>query len=726
MAAPPRWGRFLFGLCVHCAAQMSEPHSASREDGITLLTPVEEIPRLQARHAQELRRMGIPSVAHLVHHLPFRHEVEHAEMAIGDLAEDVICTTRGVVTDTRVTGPYGRKRFMAVICDDAGGRLKITWFNQAYLVRRIEPGMGIRVIGTPKIDGAMRKMINPRWEALQEDEPALKREEIIRPIYPASEEMPSRFIESAVREVLDRALPQIEDHLPEAVRKRLSMPTLGEAYRMFHAPRSEEEVGEARRRLVYDELLLLQLAVHMRRHRIRATLRAPVLQWSEQIDERIRGLFSFEFTDAQNEVVREVIEDLSIATPATRLVQGDVGSGKTAVAVYAMLMAVAGGHQAALMAPTELLAEQHFAGLSRLLEGSRVRVELLTGSLKQADRPMLLSEIAGGSVDVVVGTHALLTETVEFGSLGLAVIDEQHRFGVHQRAQLKERSGDPGSTPHVLVMTATPIPRTLALTVFGDLDVSTITGLPPGRTPIETSCEAPEHSARAYRALRERIERGEQGYVVVPSIETGDDSELVDLVSTLERLRTKELAGKRVEPLHGRMARAERDEVMGRFRAGEIDALVATTVIEVGIDVPNATMMVIEQADRFGLAQLHQLRGRVGRSDKASACVLICEPKTKDAELRIEAMLTAKDGFELAERDLEIRGPGEIIGARQAGAAPFRLARFPEDIELLLQARRDAAAWIQESPGLTQSGEALLYRRLMKAHAEDLGLADTA
>ncbi len=705
---------------------MTNADAAQPENAITLLTPVEEIPHIAPKHALALRRLGIPSVAHLVHHLPFRHETEHAETPIGEMVGDAIGTARGEVTDTRVTGPYNRKRFMAVICDDDGGRLELTWFNQAYLARRIEPGMTIRVIGTPKRDGALLRMINPRWEALADDAPPPSREAVIRPVYPAGEDIPSRVIENAVGEVLDIALPLIEDHLPGSLCKEREMPTLREAYRMFHTPEDDQDIIEARRRLVYDELLLLQLAVHMRRDRIRRTLHAPALRASDRIDERIRALFPFTFTSAQDVVVGELREDLSKESPATRLVQGDVGSGKTAIAVYAMLMCVASDHQAALMAPTELLAEQHFAGLTALLKDSRVRVELLTGSIKPAERTGLLADIASGAVDLVIGTHALLTESVEFGSLGLAVIDEQHRFGVHQRAALKERKSDPGSTPHVLVMTATPIPRTLALTVFGDLDVSTITGLPPGRHPVVTMHEAPEHSARAYTALRERIDRGEQGFVVVPSIDTGEDSDLVDLTTTLGRLRERELAGVRVSALHGRMARAERDEVMQRFRDGEIDALVATTVIEVGIDVPNATMMVIEQAERFGLAQLHQLRGRVGRSEKASACVLICEPKTKDAELRIGAMLVARDGFELAERDLEIRGPGEMIGSRQAGAAPFRLAAFPEDIKLLMLARRDAAAWIEHSAELKLDAESVLLRRLLKAHGEQLGLVDIA
>jgi ATP-dependent DNA helicase RecG len=398
------------------------------------------------------------------------------------------------------------------------------------------------------------------------------------------------------------------------------------------------------------------------------------------------------------------------------------------------------------MAPTELLAEQHFLSISEALKGSKLKIELLTGAMSRADREAALARIAaesggegsgGGGADLVIGTHALLTGDVKFRSLAVVVIDEQHRFGVHQRAVLKGKTAAaPGAdartlVPHTLVMTATPIPRTLALTLLGDLDVSTIDELPPGRSPIATRVVTAEKSADVYKFVRQRLDTGDQAYIVVPAIDTGasaagagGDEDLADLRSVMMRLEAHELAGKRLAAMHGRLAPRTRDHIMHRFRAGMIDALVATTVIEVGVDVPNATVMVIEHADMFGLAQLHQLRGRVGRGKKRSVCVLIAEPKTPDAELRLAAMAKTTDGFVLAEKDLEIRGPGEVFGQKQAGAPPFRVADLMRDRELLVMARRDAAAWIERSPELKLPGEDLLRKRLLRLHGKWLGLGD--
>ncbi|HWB21135.1 MAG TPA: ATP-dependent DNA helicase RecG, partial [Phycisphaerales bacterium] len=423
-------------------------------------------------------------------------------------------------------------------------------------------------------------------------------------------------------------------------------------------------------------------------------------------------------------VIREILTDLALDHPMNRLLQGDVGSGKTAVALYAMLLAVARGHQSALMAPTELLAEQHFQAITQTLKGARVRFALLTGSLKPAERAAMLRRIAAGEIDIVVGTHALLNQTLKFKSLALAVIDEQHRFGVHQRAFLRSQSTHDDRTPHVLVMTATPIPRTLSLTLFGDLDVSTIRNLPPNRTPIITRHLPTARIDEAYAFVAERLDRGDQAYVVAPVIE--ESVRNLRAVQTLHRhLSEGPFSGKRIAAVHGRLNSMERIAIMDQFRAHKLDALVATSVIEVGVDVPNATIMVIEQADQFGLAQLHQLRGRVGRGDRQSLCLLIADPANPDAEARIKAMLETNDGFVIAERDLELRGPGELFGARQSGAAPFLLAEFPRDFDLLQLARRDAEAWIKRNPTLTGADD-LLRKRLMKAYGKALGLADVA
>lgn len=716
------------------------PDVPAERDSWTLLTPVEALPGVTEARAEALRQLDIRCLAHLIAHLPSRHEEEEAETTIDAATAGRLVTVRGEVTDTRVA-PYRRPKFEAVLADHTG-TIDVVWFNMVFLRDRIRPGMRLRVQGKASRKAGGLLLTNPRWEVIPDsaEEPE-SREARIRPIYPAAEDLPSWVIERLVAGVLDRALPLIEEHLDDSFRRERALPPLADAYRMMHRPATRGEVDEARRRLVYDELLMLQLGVHMKREHVRRHFHAPPLKWNEAIDRHIRARLPFELTPGQEHVVAELAEDLQRASPANRLVQGDVGSGKTVVALYAMLMAAASRHQAALMAPTTLLAEQHARSIGRLLSGASVRIGLLTGEVVGIERERMLRAIAGGAIDLVVGTHALLTESVEFRSLAVAVIDEQHRFGVHQRARLREQSSDARSAPHTIVMTATPIPRTLALTVFGDLDVSVLQGLPPGRSPIRTRVMTPDRTDEVYAFVRARVEKGEQAYVVAPAI--GDEGSpgmfesaasgaeakaATPDVSTLVRaLESGPLAGKRVHGLHGRVPPDERDRIMDRFRRGEIDVLVATTIIEVGVDVPNASVMVIEQADRFGLAQLHQLRGRVGRGSHRSVCILVPSPSpTAGAEARLAAMLSTCDGFKIAEKDLELRGPGEFIGTRQAGAAPFRLAEFPRDTDLLLMARSDAGAWIRRSPLLSLPEERLLRSRLMKAHGESLGLVDVA
>jgi ATP-dependent DNA helicase RecG len=497
---------------------------------------------------------------------------------------------------------------------------------------------------------------------------------------------------------------------------------------------------------VYDEFLLMQLALAMRRSQRERGSAAPVLRCTKAIDQRIRKRFPFTLTPDQDTVIAEITSDLARATPANRLIQGDVGSGKTAVAVYALLLAVASGHQGALMAPTEILAEQHHASIAQLLTGAAVSPTLLTGRLTPKARASVLAGLADGSVPLVVGTHALLTERVAFKSLAVAIIDEQHRFGVHQRAALRTRGvGAPSEgglvhVPHTLVMTATPIPRTLAMTVMGDLDVSSIAHLPPGRKPVATRLVDASRVGEVWDFVRKRVERGEQVFVVAPTIDgSTDDAPLTDapgdaaavttasaptgVLQIAESLREGPLKGLSIGVVHGRLAPEDRERVMNAFRAAEISVLVATTVIEVGVDVPNATIMVILQADRFGLAQLHQLRGRVGRGERPSACVAVPSAGV-DTTARLAAFVTTPDGFELAERDLEIRGFGSMIGAEQSGLPPFKIADLSRDRALLELARRDAGAWIERSPALGAPEEALVRRRLMKLHGPWLGLAD--
>ena len=699
---------------------------------ISLTTNVAALSGVGAKTARALHRLGIRCVADLILHLPFRYEHELGERSVGE-ANELLSPNHNATANFSVRGEImsvrthmaGRRPRVEANLFDGSGTVRLTWFNATWVRNRIHPGMSVRIWGTAKRHGDSVQFVNPRFETItpEEDLAAGAAGERLRPVYSAGEELKSGDLERLIEQVLDDALPLIEDHLPEDYRAKRSLPELREAYRMAHRPGNEEEPVVGRRRLAFDELLLLQLGVMLKRVHRRKALRAIPLARTDAIDEHIRARLPFDLTASQNVVIEEIVQDAARDTPMNRLLQGDVGSGKTAVAVYAMLLAVADGHQAALMAPTELLAEQHDATIREMLAGSRVAIELITGSLKGSQRAALDERLASGEIDLVIGTHALISESSRFKSLALAVVDEQHRFGVAQRAALRARSDEPDLAPHMLVMTATPIPRTMSLTVFGDLDISTIHGLPPGRMPIETRIVAEARADEAYGYAAKRLAAGEQAYFVLPVI---DESErgLKDVYSHHRMLSDTHLRDFKVGMIHGRMVRDERDQVMRAFRDGEIDALVATTVIEVGVDVPNATMMIIEHAERFGLAQLHQLRGRVGRGSRRSICILIGDPQTDEARQRLDAIGATGDGFKIAERDLEIRGPGELFGTRQAGAAPFRVAKLPEDIHLLELARKDAKEWIEQNPLLESERDALLRRRLLKAHGEFLGLAD--
>ncbi len=695
---------------------------------ITLTTSISNLPGVRETQAQKLEILGVRNVGQLIAHLPHRHEWIRAQAGIADLQAGVISSAEGEITATNVSG-FGRKaRFQAVL-HDGDGRLDLVFFNQAFLQKKLHVGMRLRVQGKPTKFGPGLQIANPQYTILDHDDtPGGVEDDAYRPVYPATEGLASERIWEIVKSVLEPATALLEDHLSDAYREERALPSLAEAYRMMHAPEHEDEVKSARRRLAYDELLMLQLGVHMKRAHLRRTLIAPALERTPEIDERIRARMPFELTDAQKRIVDEIAMDVALTTPTNRLVQGDVGSGKTAVALNAMLLAIAHEHQAALMAPTELLAEQHYLSISEMLKGSSVRVELLTGSMPSADRESALARIASGEVNLVIGTHALISDKVEFNSLALVVIDEQHRFGVEQRAKLRVKGGKEheSETPHVIVMTATPIPRTIGLTIFGDLDISTIDQLPPGRTPVITKKVTPDQRRTVYNWVNEKIKQGDQAFIVVPAIEPGTKGEtkVTDLRSLQKELEGGELHDVKIAALHGRLKRDTREHIMHRFRAGKIHALIATTVIEVGVDVPNATMMIIEDADRFGLAQLHQLRGRVGRGEKPGVCVLIGNPKTEDGVARLNAMVETTSGFVLAEKDLEIRGAGDVFGTRQSGAPPFRVADPMRDIELLQMARRDAADWIARSPTLEEDGDALARRRMLKAHGPWLGIGD--
>ncbi|MEZ5141371.1 MAG: ATP-dependent DNA helicase RecG [Acidimicrobiales bacterium] len=623
-----------------------------------------------------------------------------------------------------------RKTMVTVDVRDATGSLRVTFFNQPWRERTLSPGRDVILFGKVDTFGGRRQMTNPVVDLVGDQTGR------IVPVYPQSEKarIDSNDIGRWMVEVLHRA-GDFADPVPPEVLARWDLVERTTAFHDIHRPESMRAKDAARRRLVFDELLRVQLELVRRKRELEQTtagFRHPVgsLATGAPVPGSLVGAFvdrlPFPLTGAQQRAIREIAADLAGPHPMHRLLQGDVGAGKTVVAVVALLVAVQGGHQGALMAPTEVLAEQHAVGIRRLLAGLEVpdegegtlfgggsfarelRVELLTNRTGAADRRRILAGLADGSVDLVIGTHALIQEGIAFRSLGVVVIDEQHRFGVEQRAALREK-GDAAAVPDVLVMTATPIPRTAAMTVYGDLDVSVLDELPPGRTPIETHWVHPgDEEEAAWDRVRAEVGAGRQAYVVCPLIEESDKLQVASAQETHDRLTapTGELAGLRVGLLHGRVTPAEKEQTMELFRSGALDVLVATTVIEVGVDVPNATVMVILDADRFGIAQLHQLRGRVGRGADRSYCFLVADPSDPDGEQRtvaterLQAMVRTADGFELAEIDLELRGEGTIRGERQKGRNDLKLASLRTDKPWIVRARDVAFELVGDDPSL--------------------------
>jgi ATP-dependent DNA helicase RecG len=629
---------------------------------------VESLPGVGPKVAQRLGKLGLHTLRDVAEHLP-RAYLDWSEAAsFGDLSAGEEATVRCTLQRIRVRPTRRRnlKIVEGVVVDEAGVRATAIWFNQQHLAK-LRPGTELLLHGTRELGGEFRVARHELGDA------GLHTVGLV-PEYPASEEVPSYRLRALVEETLPRArfLP---DALPAALRGDEALPLRADAVRAAHRPRTRTEADVARERLAFEELLTLQLGFQRRRQALAEEARATPLGDDGGLVANYRTVLPFTLTEDQEKAIAEIRQDLRDPKPMQRLLQGDVGSGKTVVALYALLRAVEKGFQAALMAPTETLAEQHFLTIEPICAELGVQVALLTGSVKhELERAQL-----------VVGTHALIQEGVSLHRLAVAVVDEQHRFGVEQRRALTE-----GRSTHVLHMTATPIPRTLAQTVYGDLDVTEISRPPANRKPVVTRWVSHERSAEAYRRLRRHLREGRQAYVVCPLVSESETSEARAAEQEAERLRRAELRGLRVGCLHGRLRPAERREVMDAFKRRELDVLVATTVIEVGVDVPNATIMIVQEADRFGLAQLHQLRGRVGRGAEQSYCLLVSRPKeelTEEAQLRLQALVETNDGFELAEVDLELRGEGQLLGTRQSGLADLKFARLARDRDLISKAR---------------------------------------
>jgi ATP-dependent DNA helicase RecG len=684
--------------------------------------PLAKTPGVSAALAKALEDgFGYHTARDLIEHYPRRYLTRGELTDLAHAKKGAEVTLVGTVRNLAKKMPRRNLRILEVRVADDSGAWVCTWFNQPWHAQKLTVGTVAAFSGKLAWKAGRLGMANPGYEVLREgDDPEGFANEVI-PVYPASKEVSSGRLRRAVGTLLDR-FGDVPDFVPEPLRRTHGLPDRAAALEAIHRPADRKEATRARDRLVYDELFVLQVGLALRRRAQEAGQHGQPLQTDGDLTKRLLASLPFQPTGAQSRVMSEIGADLSSSKPMHRLLQGEVGSGKTLVALWALLCAVQSGMQGAIMAPTEVLADQHGINLRGLLEplgeGGGLfggpRVEVLTAGVTGAARQRVLEGVAAGEVDLLVGTHALLSEGVEFRKLGVIVVDEQHRFGVHQRVRLREK----GDSPHVLIMTATPIPRTLALTLYGDLDVSTLDELPPGRTPIATHVVADATLRdRAYQRVREEVAAGHQAYVVCALKDESDKVEVRSAKAEAERLRAEVFPDLRVGLVYGDMAAREKEATMDRFRAGEVDVLVSTTVIEVGVDVPNATVMLIEDADRFGLSQLHQLRGRVGRGRAPGLCVLFADPLTDEGRARMDAIARTNDGFELANEDLRIRGEGTVFDARQSGLSDLKLARLIEDFDWVRRARRDAFALVDADPELADPA----HRRLRQEVLARLG-----
>jgi ATP-dependent DNA helicase RecG len=677
-------------------------------------TPVQFVKGIGPRLAEVLAAKGIATVDDLLHYLPFRYEDRLNPRSVAELRAGEMAT---VIAEVRNSGLFRTRRMpiFQLTVGQGPTKLKCLWFNAPYLQDRFQPGQMLALYGKVEEDrDGNLQIIQPQFEVLgdineeggadEAEKKAAASLEIGRivPIYESTGQgkLTPRWFRRTIRFALENLSPDLPDPIPAAVRAHLSLVSPREALFQVHWPDAGESFTDlqssrtpAHIRLIFDELFFIELGLELKRREQKAQTGIS-FQLTPGVREAIKKILPFHPTAAQKRVLKEIATDMQIPCPMRRLLQGDVGSGKTIVAFQAAIIAIENGYQVALMAPTEILAQQHYFSARQILERAGYRIVLLTGSLEQDRKRDIRRHIAEGNAQLIIGTHALIQDRVEFKNLGLVVVDEQHRFGVMQRLKLMKKTDDGAKTaePDVLVMTATPIPRTLALTLYGDLDLSVLDELPPGRTPVVTRCVQDERAPEVWDFVGKQIAAGHQAYVVYPVIEEDEENELKAARQMHRELREKIFPSLHVGLLHGRLDAEEKEHVMREFQRGKIEILVATTVIEVGVDVPNATVMVIEHADRFGLAQLHQLRGRIGRGAAKSYCVLMRGSKvSEEGERRLDAMVRSNDGFQIAELDLELRGPGEFFGTKQAGIPSFRVANIIRDRQLLEAAKREAA-----------------------------------
>jgi len=681
--------------------------------------PITTLKGISANLATKFRRLGVRTVRDLLYFFPRRHIDYSKRKTIAELEVGEEQTVVATVWEAKEAILGGRRSTEAIV-DDETGNMRVVWFNQPYLAKKLRTNSQLVLSGKVSLFKGMKVFQSPEYEPLTGED--LTHTGRLIPLYPLTEGLSPRVVRRLVKETVDVWAPRLPDFLPEGVRRLAQLLELSQAIEQAHYPESEPLKDSARKRLAFDELFLIQLGLLQRRRDWQEGGKANPIEPDHKLVEAFLSSLPYALTEAQRRALEEILADLAKVRPMSRLLQGEVGSGKTVVAAAALLATAASGYQGAFMAPTEILAEQHFSNISRILAGAGrqkdeepnirifssllprpITVALLIGSMKMGEKKRVHRAIVEGEVDIVIGTHALIQQEVEFGRLGLAIVDEQHRFGVMQRSALRQK----GESLHLLVMTATPIPRSLALTLYGDLDLSVIDELPPGRQQIKTKWLEPEEREKAYRFLRKEIGDGRQAFIICPLIEESEAIEAKAAVREYERLSRDVFPDLRLGLLHGRLKAAEKEEAMRRFREGEVDILVATPVVEVGIDVPNATVMLIDGADRFGLAQLHQFRGRVGRGEQQSYCILVAESPSEEGRERLSLLERTQDGFGLAEEDLRLRGPGEFFGTRQSGLPDLKMAKL-SDIELLEMARREAIRLFKQDPALSRAEHQLL------------------
>ncbi len=702
----------------------SEKSALQSASPIEVGTPLQYIPGIGPQRVELFHRLGVRRATDLLFLFPRSYQDIAPYQSITELEPGFRASVIGQVVDMDQRVSFeGRSSVGVLLAVDGGGYVRCVWYNQPFRRQQFSNGMRVIATGIAKSTGISFEMRHPETTILAPGQPLPEAKPI--PVYPLTEGIQQRHVAIAVAAVLEHLTDSIEEALPDSIRLSANSTKLllgiGQSLRAIHQPNTIEEANEARYRFIFQELFVYQLALAMRRHRLQHEKPAPKILATPMIHARILKRFAFELTRDQLQAIEDVRNDMAQDVPMNRLIQGDVGSGKTVIAQYAMLNAVASKQQAALMAPTELLARQHFTRLRKQLAGSQVMIELLVGSITQRERTELLQRIAIGTVDLVVGTQALLSEQVQFESLGLVVIDEQHKFGVQQRANLRESR----MVPHYLVLSATPIPRTIAMTIFGDLDISVLRDKPPGRATVHTYLGSTAQQDKWWEFVVKQVRSGRQAYVVTPRVESDPEAEVVGAEQVYRQLMEGPLAGLRVELLHGRMDGNEKQAKLDAFTAGQTQVLVATTVVEVGIDVPNATVMTILDADRMGLAQLHQLRGRISRgSFPGYVCVFAKPGVAPEENARLSVLASTDDGFRLAEQDLQMRGPGDLLGTKQVGLPPLRIADLVRDADVLIQARGLAQKIVEQDPNLEMAEHAKLKRQVNQRHGAVVSLGD--